>query len=126
MNPSIYQIMEYRWKLLLCGLVKTCFHVKNKELFFTDPEDYNIFFVSRRRMIRDLYLMKMKLHQIRPQPTVPYSNSKENLDELGMLVDDIIDECKEKFDINTDYYTKYMESEIKDNLFPLLYKSVDF
>ncbi|MCP4053862.1 MAG: hypothetical protein GY739_12510 [Mesoflavibacter sp.] len=130
MNPSELQILLWRWEKLLFGTITTRKIVLNEELGinqFKTKEDYYLYSEIRIKTVKNLQLMLNKLYKIRPWPTLPYKDVKNWLNEIGPLVDDLIDDCKEKFGIETsDYYDGYMLTEAKDNLFPYLYKPNEF
>ena len=110
MTPSEYMILEFRWNHLNQGLIMTEDILNTSLMYYILPK-----YVSDE-MSRQIQLIKYAYKDLKynkPWWTHTFEFDMCRLHSVGPKIDEIIEECYEKFQINTDkYYKKYMSCAV--------------
>ena len=106
MTPSEYMILEFRWNHLNQGLIRTEDILNMSLMYYILPKYVSDEMNKQKQLIQYAY---KDLKYNKPWWTHTFEFDMCRLHSVGPKIDEIIEECYEKFQINTDkYYKKYM------------------
>ncbi len=110
MTPSEYMILEFRWNHLNQGLIRTEDILNMSLMYYILPKYVSDEMNKQKQLIQYAY---KDLKYNKPWWTHTFEFDMCRLHSVGPKIDEIIEECYEKFQINTDkYYKKYMSCAV--------------